>query len=137
MARRIEGSVKRELSKLGFVVFVSISVASCAAGHAFRQGNDALKTGDLDVAVEYYRTATQADPDNPNYKIALQRTMLAASRSHFDKARDFENQGQLEAAEGEYRRAVEFDPTNRQAAAKVAALEQTLRARAEAARPRP
>ena len=66
-------------------------------------------------------------PDNPNYKIALERAMLAASRAHLDRAKAFEDQDQLEAARGEYRLAAEYDPSNRQAAAKVAALEQTIR----------
>ena len=65
----------------------------------------------------------QAAPDNPNYKIALERAMLAASRAHLDKAREFEEQDQLEAARGEYRLASEYDPSNRLAAAKVAALD--------------
>ncbi len=111
--------------------------AGCAASQAFRQGNASMKAGDLDQAVAYYRTASQASPDNPNYKIALQRAMLAASRAHFDKAREFEEKDQLEAARGEYQLASEYDSSNRQAAAKVAALDQIIRARIEAARPRP
>ena len=39
--------------------------------------------------------------------------MLAASRAHFDRAREFEEQDQLEAARGEYRLAREYDPSNR------------------------
>jgi general secretion pathway protein D len=81
--------------------------------------------------------AVQAAPDNPNYKIALERSMLAASRAHLEKAREFEDKGQLEAARGEYQLGSEYDPTNRQAAAKVVTLDQTIRARIEAARPRP
>jgi general secretion pathway protein D len=111
--------------------------AGCASARAYRQGNAASRAGDLDQAVAYYRTAVQAAPENPNYKIALERAMLAASRAHFDKARAFEAQDQLEAARGEYRLASEYDPANRQAAAKVIALEQTIRERIEAARPRP
>src|SRR5262249_44438060 len=49
----------------------------------------------------------------------------------------FEEQGQLEAARGEYQLAAEYDASNRQAAAKVTALDQTIRAQIEAARPRP
>ena len=45
--------------------------------------------------------------------------MLAASRAHFDKAREFEEKDQLEAARGEYQLASEYDSSNRQAAAKV------------------
>ena len=40
-------------------------------------GNAAAKTGDLDQAVAYYRTASNADPGNPNFKIALERAMIA------------------------------------------------------------
>ena len=54
-----------------------------------------------------------------------------------EKARDFEAQDQLEAARGEYRLAAEYDPSNRTAATKAVSLDQTLRQRAEAARPRP
>ena len=64
-----------------------------------------MKAGDLDQAVAYYRKASQASPDNANYKIALQRAMLAASRAHLDKAREFEEKDQLEAALGEYQLA--------------------------------
>ena len=96
-----------------------------------------MQGGDLDTAVDYYRTAVQAAPDNPNYKIALERAMLAASRAHVEKARTFEQQDQLEAALGEYKRASELDPSNRSAAAKVATLDRTIRDRIEASRPKP
>lgn len=129
--------MSRRLKGLAAIVAIALVAAGCAAGKAFRQGNVAMRTGDLDQAVEYYRTAVSASPDNPNYKIALQRAQLAASRAHFDRAKDFEEKNQLEAARGEYQIAAEYDSTNRQAAAKVAALDQTIRARIEAARPRP
>src|SRR5207237_2629394 len=61
----------------------------------------------------------------------------AASRAHFDKAKQFEDQDQIEAARGEYQLASEYDPSNRQAAAKVVALDQVIRQRVEAARPKP
>jgi general secretion pathway protein D len=129
--------VRRRLLRLGFLLTALVLAAGCAASQAFRNGNASMKAGDLDQAVAYFRTASQASPDNANYKIALQRAMLAASRAHFDKARDFEEKNQLEAARGEYQLAAEYDPSNRQAAAKVTALDQTIRARIEAARPRP
>ncbi|HEV3061757.1 MAG TPA: secretin N-terminal domain-containing protein [Vicinamibacterales bacterium] len=119
------------------ILAAALALGGCAAGQAFRQGNDASRAGDLDEAVAAYRKAAQAAPDNPNYKIALQRAQLAASRAHLDKARDFESKDQLEAALGEYRQASEYDPTNRQATAKVAELDRTIRERIEASRPRP
>ena len=119
------------------VVVASLLVAGCTAGNAFKAGNDATKAGDLDEAVVEYRKAVQASPDNANYKIALERAQLAASRAHLDKAKEFESRDQLEAALGEYKQASEYDPTNRQATAKVAELDRKVRERIEASRPRP
>jgi general secretion pathway protein D len=129
--------VTEALKRMGVVLAIAATAAGCAAGRAYRQGEVASRAGDLDQAVAYYRTAVQADPDNPNYKIALERAMQSASRAHFERARAFEAADQLEAARGEYRLASEYDPSNRQAAAKVASLDQTIRDRIEAARPRP
>src|SRR6267143_1550174 len=106
---------------------MALLAAGCAAGKAFRQGDLAMRSGDLDQAVAAYRRAVQAAPDNANYTIALQRAMLAASRAHLEKARQYEDQDQLEAALGEYRQASEYDPTNRQAGVKVAALDRASR----------
>jgi len=116
---------------------VALVAAGCAAGQAFRRGETAMRTGDLDMAVAAYRKAVQAAPDNATYKIALQRAMLAASRAHLDRAREYEQNDQLEAALGEYRQGSEYDPTNRLAAQKVANLDKTIRDRIEAARPKP
>ena len=77
----------RRLTQLGFLVVIALIAASCAAGKAFRRGEAASHAGDLDQAVAQYRAAVQAAPDNPNYKIALQRAMQAASRLHLDRAR--------------------------------------------------
>ena len=116
---------------------VALLAGGCAASKAFRQGDVATRRGDLDEAVVAFRKAVQADPDNANYKIALERAMLAASRAHLERAREFEKQDQLEAALGEYRLASENDLTNRGAAAKVGELERLIRDRIEAARPAP
>jgi type II secretory pathway component GspD/PulD (secretin) len=129
--------VTRRLKQLAIVTCLALMVGGCAAGRAFRQGNVALRAGDLDGAVAFYRVAVQADPDNPNYKIALERAMMGASRAHLERAREFEAMDQLDAARSEYRLASEYDPSNLTAAAKVAALDQTIRERNEAARPRP
>jgi general secretion pathway protein D len=134
-------TLKLKISEFRFpmatVVVAALLAGGCAAGRAFRQGESAMATGNLDDAVAAYRRAVQAAPGNPDYKIALQRAMVAASRAHLDKARDFEAKDQLEAALSEYRLASEMDPTNRSATAKVAELDRTIRQRIEATRPRP
>ena len=129
---------QRVFSKRLAVVFaVAILAVGCAAGQAFRKGEVATRSGDLDGAVAAYRTAVQAAPENASFKIALQRAMLAASRAHLDRAREYEKSDQLEAALGEYKQASEYDPSNRLASAKITNLDRTIRDRVEAARPKP
>jgi type II secretory pathway component GspD/PulD (secretin) len=109
--------------------------SACAASAAFSDGERAVQAGDVDQAVAYFRAAFQEDPDNPDYRIALQRAMQTASRTYLERARAFEEQGQLEAARNAYRRANEYDPTNRAIADKAIALDRALRERVEASRP--
>jgi general secretion pathway protein D len=127
----------RRHAKVAALVLAVALLSGCAAGRAFRRGEDRARVGDWDAAVTYYRQAVQADPDTAEYRIALERAMLNASREHFDTARALEAKDQLDAALLEYRRTVEFDPGNRQAAEKVVQLERIIRDRIEASRPKP
>ena len=118
------------------LVLLAAALAGCAGGRAFGRATSAARQGDWDTAVAQYQRAVQEDPDNPEYKIALQRAMLTASLLHLDQARLFEARGQLEDALREYRRASDFDPPNRQIAGKVIEIERRIRDQAEAAQPR-
>jgi type II secretory pathway component GspD/PulD (secretin) len=111
--------------------------AGCSAGRAFRKGEEASRVGNWDVAVTYFQEAVQANPDSPEYKIALQRAMQSAAQEHISRARQLEEKDQLDLALMEYRKATELDATNRLAAARATTLEQTIRDRIEASRPRP
>jgi general secretion pathway protein D len=132
-----KSAAANRLRGLGVLLACAVFAGGCAASQAFKQGETLTKMGDLDAAVAAYRKAAQEDPDNAKYKISLERAMQAASRSHLDKAREFERQEQLEAALGEYKLAAENDPSNRLIATKIATMEKTLRDRAEAERPKP
>ena len=126
-------------SRAGALTLLLVSVvlaAGCAAGRSYGRGENAALSGDWDSAVEHYRRALQQAPSKPEYKIALERAMLAASQAHLDQARVAEARGNLEDARREYRRASEFDPPNRQVANKVVEIERRLRDLAEAAQPR-
>src|SRR5262245_5941684 len=127
----------KRLNALGMLLALALTAGGCAAVQAFRQGEAQMRAGNLDEAVAAYRKAVQAAPDNANYKIALSRALITASRAHLDKAKEFEAKDQLEAALGEYKLASEYDPSNRVATAKVAELDRTIRDRIEASRPQP
>ena len=119
------------------VVMLTVVVSGCAAGRAFRRGNDAARNGDWDTAVVEYTKAVQANPDKPEYKIQLERAMQSAAQAHISRAREMEEKGALDVALNEYRRATELDSTNRLAAAKVTELEKKIRDQIEATRPKP
>src|SRR5688500_17304981 len=124
----------RRLTRVSALLLALALLAGCAAGRAFRRGEERARVADWDAAATYYRQAVQADPDKPEYRIALERAMLNASRVHFDAARQLEAKDQLEGALAEYRRTVEYDPGNRQALDKTVQLEKIIRDRIEASR---
>jgi type II secretory pathway component GspD/PulD (secretin) len=112
-------------------------LAGCGASRSFSRGESAARNGDWDAAVEFYRRAVQQDANRAEYRIALERAMINASNLHLDQARVLEVRGMLEDALREYRRASEYDPTNRSVAGKVLEMERRIRDTAEAARPQP
>ena len=112
-------------------------LSGCAAGRAYRQGQESSRVGDWDSAVTHYTRAVQENPEKAEYKIALERAVQNASRDHLSRAHDLEERDQLDAALLEYKRALELDPSNRLAAAKSVELEKTVRDRIEASRPKP
>src|SRR5688500_18545783 len=127
----------RRLTQVSALVLFIALLTGCAAGRAFRRGEDRARAGDCDAAVTSYRQAGQADPDQPAYRIALERAMSNASRAHVDSARALEAKDQLDASLQEYRRTIEFDLGNTQAREKIAQLERFIRDRIEASRPKP
>jgi general secretion pathway protein D len=124
-------------TRLTCFLLVVVTLSGCAAGRAFRRGEQSSLRGDWDAAVAYLRDAVQRAPNRADYRIALERAMLNASTYHVSLARDLEAKDQLDAALLEWKKASEFDPSNRQAAAKVTELDRRIRERLEAARPRP
>jgi general secretion pathway protein D len=123
--------------RLFSLLVIATLLAGCGAGRTYGRGESAARAGDWDAAVEHFRRAVQEDPDRADFRIALERAMITASVLHLDQARLLEARGQLEESLREYRRASEFDPSNRQIANRVLEIERRLRDLAEAARPQP
>ena len=114
------------------LVLLALTAAGCGAARTFGRAESAARSGDWDAAVEYYRRAVQQAPDRSDYKIALERAMINASHQHLNQAQLAEARGELEEALREYRRASDFDPPNRQLAAKVIEIERRIRDQYEA-----
>ena len=129
------------ISRFGrFIVLMALAAviaAGCATGRAFARGEAAGRAGDWEAAVGFYRQALEDDPDRPDYQIALERAMRAAATMYGERGRQFEEAGQLEEALRAYRKAQEFEPSNRQLGVKAAQIDRTLRDRIEAATPPP
>tara|TARA_B100001123_G_scaffold441920_1_gene584251 strand:- start:20037 stop:22301 length:2265 start_codon:yes stop_codon:yes gene_type:complete len=117
-------------------ILVLCSAVSCASSRAFRSGDESAEIGDWDAAVEHYRAALQKDPRNPDYRIALQRAMLNASRAHLERASAFEDEGALFDAAREYRLAADFDAANSYASDRARELDRRLRDQREASEPK-
>lgn len=125
------------MRKLAVCLVFAIVASGCAASTAFHHGQDAVRAGDWDSAVEFFTKAVQANPDNPEYKINLRRAQEEAAAQHVEKAKALEAKGQLDAALIEYRRSLDLVSTDRVAQAKVAELERRIREQIEATRPKP
>ena len=121
--------------RLIVLIVMAVLLSGCAAGRAFRQGQEASRNGDWDGAVAHYTRALQADPDNAQYKIELERAMQNAAREYISRARELEAKGDLDAALIAYRRALEMDGSNRLAASRAIELERFIRDRIEKSRP--
>jgi general secretion pathway protein D len=117
---------------LVLLVCVALTAVGCGASRTFGRAESAARSGDWDAAVEYYRRAVQQSPDRSDYRIALERAMINASHLHLNQAQLAEARGELEEALREYRRASDFDPPNRQLAAKVVEMERRIRDQYEA-----
>jgi general secretion pathway protein D len=127
----------RRTAASALVIALTVLVASCATGRAFSRGEEAGKAGDWEAAVGFYRQALQDNPDRPEYKIALERAMVQASAMFTEQGRQFEAAGQPEEALRAYRKAQEFEPSNRQLAARAGELERQIRDKMEATAARP
>src|SRR5688572_6389287 len=131
------GKARHQMKRFLMVLLVAALAAGCGAGRTYGKAEKAARAGDWDTAVEYYRRAVSDEPDRSEYRIALERAMINASRVHLDQARLLEARGQLEEALREYRRANEFDPVNRQLNNKVQEVERRVRDELENAQPKP
>jgi general secretion pathway protein D len=104
---------------------ISLVLAGCPKGRTnFNQGRKAQNLQDYDAAFEYYQKALKSEPENTEYKIKFDQARFGAGEAHTKKGLKLREQGDLENAASEFRRAAVMDPSS-------VAAEQELRKTAE------
>ena len=116
----------KSFQKLAALLLLSSTLLSCASFNAFQKARTAEQQKEWDVAVAHYELALEIDPDNREYKIALDRARREASRAHFEKGKSLFTAAQgaagedqlrlLQLAATEFQLTVRLDPTNQFAA---------------------
>ncbi|HEX3531291.1 MAG TPA: cohesin domain-containing protein [Thermoanaerobaculia bacterium] len=99
-------------------------VAGCTSNQSYRKAETAAQRGDWDAAVLQYMKAVDQDPGDITYRAALMRAKTKASQVHFAKGQEFEKAGVTERALVEYQQAVQLDPTNQYAKARLERVHQ-------------
>src|SRR5215472_12715822 len=92
---------------------VGLLAAGCPKGGGdYNQGAKAEALQDYDAAFTYYQKALKSDPHNANYKIKLNQARFEAGEFHIKRGLDFRKKGELQAAAGEFQRALSIDPSS-------------------------
>jgi general secretion pathway protein D len=108
------------IRRFAVMLVLAVAGAGCAARLAYHQAQEEAKRGNWDQAVARLTRATQKDPDNIGYKIALENARIQASRMHFDLARKHLQAADLERAAEELDIASKYDPSNKSASDELA-----------------
>lgn len=103
----------------------SVLALGCS-GHSpnFQRGKRAEQRDNWDAAVSHYRLARSKEPENLEYRMALQRALLEAARLHAKQARRLVERGDPAGAIGELELSIHYDPTNRYVREELLAVRQ-------------
>lgn len=101
----------RRWETLILCIGIGLLAAGCPkGGPQFNAGQKAETLQDYDSALAYYQKAVTADPFNANYKIKLNQIRFEAGEMHVKRGLEFRKKGELQAAAGEFQRALAIDP---------------------------
>jgi general secretion pathway protein D len=115
----------------GLVVMVCVVLLSgCPKGNSeYNAGAKAETLSDYDTALDYYNKALQTSPNNTEYKLKVARARFEAGQWHVDQGRRLRNQGNLELALAEFRKAQLIDPSSAVAQQEVQATTDMIAAK--------
>ena len=106
-------ALRRKLCTAGILapLVFALALLSCGGSSAFKRGLEYEQLKNYDAALQSYEEALSADPDNAKYRLYFERARFQAAMAHFDRGRRFREEGRLEEALQEFRRAVQIDPS--------------------------
>ncbi len=102
----------RHLSGLALIVAVVLFTGCPKGGQDNNAGAKAEAVNDYDTALDYYNKALQAKPNNTEFKLKAARARFEASQWHSDQGRRLLQQGSLDLALAEFRKAAMIDPSS-------------------------
>jgi general secretion pathway protein D len=115
---------------------LAVLMFACASYNAFTKARTAEKVNDWDQAVIEYQKALEIEPDNIQFRMALQHAKLEASRVHFEKGKSLRTAAATATGQEQYRLAqlaatelqltVKLDPTNQYAAVELGKVVQIV-----------
>ncbi|MGH9388281.1 MAG: hypothetical protein ACRD1Z_01605, partial [Vicinamibacteria bacterium] len=119
--------IRRNGLSILLVCTAFLLLAGCAAGSAYRKGEQAEKRDDWDRSVVEYVRALGKSPGNTRYTVALARARLKSSAMHFERGKAYQKAGQLELAQAEYEQTIFLDPANQFASQELQRVQEAIR----------
>ncbi len=92
---------------------VGLMAAGCPKGKPeYTQGRKAENLQDYDAAYDFYLKALKEEPENAEYQIKYNQARFEAGAFHVKQGVKLREQGNLQAALGEFQRAAAIDPSS-------------------------
>src|SRR5579871_6461576 len=110
----------RKLCGLAWPLTAALLLTGCPrASQENSAGSKAEAVKDYDTALDEYNKALAQSPNNTEYKLKAARARFEAAQWHVDKGRGLREQGNLDMALAEFRKAQMIDPSSAVAAQEV------------------
>src|SRR3972149_10158286 len=98
------GMVNRRGARLGSLLWLilllgggpGVPQALAKGENEYKAGQQAEQRGDYDEAFRQYQIAAQAEPQNPQYLLGLERARVQAASLHVDRGHQLREQGNLQ-----------------------------------------
>jgi general secretion pathway protein D len=92
---------------------VGLMAAGCPKGKPdYQQGRKAENLQDYDAAYDFYQKALKEQPEDAEYQIKFNQARFEAGAFHIKQGVKLREQGNLQAAMGEFQRAAAMDPSS-------------------------